>query len=163
MEYSIHGNIERVAGTSCDYCFAEWVPQVPAASCASDIFISGNDIANGIVNATVASASTQITLESAGEIRPFLIVKRCRRHDHTSCTKATLKGLSIKKGLLYWVQHTVLFQSLNCRNLVVGGAKGRNEAAMHRHTVKPDGTRAAVTRVTSFFDTEEAAFTQKGS
>ena len=61
------------------------------------------------------------------------------------------------------MQLSVSGEALDGRDLATFGAKGRDDAAVDRDPVEPDGARAAVAGIASLLDAEPTQFAQEGA
>jgi hypothetical protein len=61
------------------------------------------------------------------------------------------------------VQLSILDEALDRRDLVAFGAEGRNNTAVDRNPVEPDGTGPAIAGIAPLFDAEPTQFAQEGA
>src|SRR6478735_1124160 len=101
MERGFHGDIECIAGASSDNRFPKWILQAISTGSARNIFVGGDNAVNSVIDASIASTSAQIALESSRQVSAFLIIESGRCHNHTRGAEATLKRLCIKERLLH--------------------------------------------------------------
>lgn len=164
MNRAVRRNVERVARLSGDDRFCERVAQAPATGFNSRSLLLDIDHAvQSIVDAVIAGAAAQITLQHAWQLLARLRIEGRCGHDHARGAIAALKGLRIEKRLLHRVQSAVLREPFDGDDLVPGAAEGRHEAGMVGHAVEPDRASAAVSLVAALFDAEEAELAQEGS
>src|SRR5438093_2374699 len=152
----IHG----VAGLPGDDRLAERIRQARAAGFPGHILLGRADAMDGILDGAIAGAAAQVALQHMGQIRSLLVVERGDRHDHAGRAKSALKRLRVQKGLLHRMQSALARQPLDRGDLTSGGAEGRHQAGMHRHSVEPDRAGAAIPGVAALLDAEAAVIAQ---
>jgi len=64
---------------------------------------------------------------------------------------------------LHRVQLSILSETFDRRDLAAFGAEGRNDTALDRNAVKPDGARPAIAGIAALFDAEPTQFAQEGA
>ena len=116
-----------------------------------------------VLDRAVSRTAADISLQRCAEVLPLRLVQRGAGQNHAGGAEPALKSLRIEKRLLHWMGAAVGRKTLNGRHRVAVGAKGRDQATMHRLAVDQHRAGAAVAGVAAFLDAEMAELTQKRS
>ena len=73
------------------------------------------------------------------------------------------EACGLHERMLHRMQLAVARKAFDRRHLMAVGAKGRDQAAMHRGAVEPHGARAAVAGVAAFLDPEPFQIAKEGA
>src|SRR5436305_9121589 len=115
-----------------------------------------------IFDRTIAGAAAQVSLERSAEVLPLCLVERRAGHDHARGAESALKGLGVEECLLHRMYAAVATEAFDrCHRMTVG-AKGRDQAAMHRLAIDQHRTSAAITGVAALLDAEMPELAQEG-
>ena len=116
-----------------------------------------------IFDRAIAGAAAEVSLERSAKVLPLCLVKRCAGHDHARGAEPALKGLGVEERLLHRVDAAVAGEAFDGGHGMAVGAKGRDQAAMHRLAIDQHRTGAAITGVAAFLDAEMPELAQEGS
>src|SRR5947207_1025724 len=116
-----------------------------------------------IFDRAIAGAAAEVSLERSAEVLPLCLVERCAGHDHARGAEPALKGLGVEERLLHRVDAAAASEAFDGGHGMPVGAKGRDQAAMHRLAVDQHRTGAAITGVAAFLDAEMPELAQEGS
>jgi hypothetical protein len=89
------------------------------------------------------------------------LVQRGAGQDHAGGAEAALEALGVQERLLHRMDRRLVGQALDGGDHVAFGAKGRNQATMHRLVVEQHRAGAAVAGVATLLDAEMAEFAQE--
>ena len=162
MQHAVHRrHIEGVMRVAADDRLGEWIAHAPAAGLSGNILLDIDHAVQRIVDAVIAGAAAQITLQHARQVLARLCIEGRGGHDHAGGAKAALKGLRVEKGLLHRVQLAVPLQTLDGGDGAACGPKSRQQAAMERHPVQPHGAGAAIALIAALLDPEPSVVAQE--
>ena len=163
MQRILRRQVERVMRLAGDDRLGERVAHASAASITGGILLDIDHAVEGIIDRVIAGAAAEIAFQHARQIIACRLIEGRRGHDHACGAEAALEGLRIEKRLLHRVQLAVLGEPLDSGDLALGGAEGRQQAAMIGHAVEPHRAGAAIALVAAFLDTEPAMLAQEGA
>src|SRR5213078_2775746 len=107
-----------------------------------------------VFDGTIAGAAAQIAFQRCAEILPLRLVERCTGHDHARGAEPALKRLRIEKCPLHRMGTAIAREAFDGGDGMALGAKGGDQAAVHRLAIDQHGTGAAVAGVAPFLDAE---------
>src|SRR3954454_8470643 len=156
MQQAFNLGIEGVAHLPCDDPLARGGGQGRSAGRARPIMLDSFVPVDRVLDRAVSGTAAQVALQEPWQILAFLLGEVGRRHDHSGRAETALKALSFEERPLHRVQLSILSEALDSRDLATFSAKGRNNTAVDRNPVEPDGTRPAIAGITTLFDAEPA-------
>src|ERR687889_144876 len=163
MQQVVDFGIEGVACLARDDPLARGGGQARSAGRARSVVLDSFVPVDRILDRTVPGAAAQVALQEPRQILTFLLGEVGRRHDHSGRAETALKALGFEERSLHRVQLSILRQTFDRCDLAAFGAEGRNDTAVDRNPIKPDGARPAIAGIAPLLDAEPAQFAQEGA
>ncbi len=163
MQQPVHGDVKCVARRAC-HDLRSGRRGNTAAECGAGRGLFDIDRAvECVLDRAIASAATQIAFQRRSEIGALRLIERRAGHDHAGGAEAALESLCVEERLLHRMDAALGRETFDGGDGMAFGAKGRDDAAMHRLAIKQYGAGTAVAGIAAFLDAEMAEFAQEGA
>jgi hypothetical protein len=159
LYHYIHG----VTGLSGDNGRTKRISETCPARPAGNVLFGRLFAVKSVRNTAIAGAPAQISFQGFGKIRQSLIIESRGGHNHPRRAKTALERLGLEERLLNGMQIAIAGETFDGGHLMIRRAKGWHQTAMHRFSIEPNRTGAAVTAIATFLDTEPTEFANEGS
>ena len=163
VQRAFHGCIEGVGSRAPHHLRSGGCRQAAAECGARDGVFAIRLAVQRVFDGTIAGAAAQIAFQRCAEILPLRLVERCTGHDHARGAEPALKRLRIEKCPLHRMGTAIAREAFDGGDGMALGAKGGDQAAVHRLAIDQHGTGAAVAGVAPFLDAEMPELAQKSS